>query len=186
MPILELVIPKACRCFAPVRVVQPNGIGIIKRLENNLIKSAVMVVAQRDIFSDDPVARYYEEVVKLVRIIAARIAVMPEPLRGRRLNSVGFESEQLSSHRAIERWAFQNYLSIVCLHLDMQDYLNAGISIARKLTPSIWVSGLRTMANNGQTGSTHHFGRSSGTLQGLRSRIRGKRDVISAEGEHWR
>ena len=46
----------------------------------------------------------------------------------------------------------------------MQDYLNAGISIARKLTPSIWVSGLRTMANNGQTGSTHHFGRSSGTL----------------------
>src|SRR6516165_8692473 len=59
----------------------------------------------------------------------------------------------------------------------MQDYLNAGISIARKLTPSIWVSGLRTMANNGQTGSTHHFGRSGGTLQGLSSRIRGKRDV---------
>jgi len=58
------------------------------------IKSAVMVVAERDIFSDDPVARYYEEVVKLVRIIAARIAVIPEPLRGRRLNSVGFESEQ--------------------------------------------------------------------------------------------
>jgi hypothetical protein len=55
-----------------------------------------MVVAERDIFSDDPVARYYEEVVKLVRIIAARIAVIPEPLRGRRLNSVGFESEQLS------------------------------------------------------------------------------------------
>lgn len=26
---------------------------------------------------------------------------------------------------------FQNYLSIVCLDLDMQDYLNAGISIAR-------------------------------------------------------
>ena len=58
------------------------------------VKSAVMVVAERDIFSDDPVARYYEEVVKLVRIIAARIAVIPEPLRGRRLNSVGFESEQ--------------------------------------------------------------------------------------------
>jgi len=58
------------------------------------IKSAVMVVVERDIFSDDPVARYYEEVVKLVRIIAARIAVIPEPLRGRRLNSVGFESEQ--------------------------------------------------------------------------------------------
>ena len=95
MPILELVIPKSCRCFAPVRVAQPNGIGIIKRLENSLIKSAVMVVAERDIFSDDPVARYYEEVVKLVRIIAARIAVIPEPLRGRRLNSVGFESEQL-------------------------------------------------------------------------------------------
>jgi hypothetical protein len=53
----------------------------------------------------------------------------------------------------------------------MQDYLNAGISIARKLTPSIWVSGLRTMANNEQTGSTHHFGRSSGTLLGLLSRI---------------
>jgi transposase len=33
------------------------------------------------------------------------------------------------------------------------------------------------MANNGQTGSTHHFGRSGGTLQGLSSRIRGKRDV---------
>jgi len=42
------------------------------------------------------------------------------------------------------------------------------------------------MANNGQTGSTHHFGRSSGTLEGLRSPIRGKRDVTSAEGEHWR
>jgi hypothetical protein len=27
-----------------------------------------MVVTERDIFSDDPVARYYEEVVKLVRI----------------------------------------------------------------------------------------------------------------------
>jgi hypothetical protein len=59
MPISELVIPKSCRCFAPVRVVQPNGIGIIKRLENSLIKSAVMVIAERDIFSDDPVARYY-------------------------------------------------------------------------------------------------------------------------------
>jgi hypothetical protein len=35
-------------------------------------------------------------------------------------------------------------------------------------------------------GSTHHFGRNSGTLQGLRSRIRGKRDVSSAEGEHSR
>jgi hypothetical protein len=56
-----------------------------------------MVVAERDIFSDDPVARYYEEVVKLVRIIAARIAVIPEPLRGRRLNSVGFESSSLST-----------------------------------------------------------------------------------------
>jgi hypothetical protein len=97
MAILELVIPKSCRCFAPVRVVQPNGIGIIKRLENSLIKSAVMVVAERDIFSDDPVARYYKEVVKLVRIIAARIAVIPEPLRGRRLNSVGFESSSLST-----------------------------------------------------------------------------------------
>jgi len=47
MPILELVIPKSCRCFAPVRVVQPNGNGIIKRLENGWIKSAVMVVAER-------------------------------------------------------------------------------------------------------------------------------------------
>jgi hypothetical protein len=56
-----------------------------------------MVVAERDIFSDDPVARYYEEVVKLVRIIAARIAVIPEPLRGRRLNSAGFESSSLST-----------------------------------------------------------------------------------------
>jgi hypothetical protein len=55
-----------------------------------------MVVAERDILSDDPAARYYEEVLKLVRIIAARVAVIPEPLRGRRLNSVGFESEQLS------------------------------------------------------------------------------------------
>ena len=96
MLILELVIPKSCRCFAPVRVVQPNGIGILKRLENSWIKSAVMVVGERDIFSDDPVARYYEEVVKLVRIIAARVAVLPEPLKGRRLNSVGFESQQLS------------------------------------------------------------------------------------------
>ena len=130
MPILELVIPRPCRCFAPVRVVQQNGIGTNTRLENSWIKSAVMVVAERDIFSDEPVARYYEEVVKLVRIIAARVAVMPEPL---------------------------------------QDYLNAGISIAGKLAPSIWVSGLRTMADDGQAGSTHHFGRSSGTLPGLRS-----------------
>lgn len=31
---------------------------------------------------------------------------------------------------------FQNYLSIVCLDLDMQDYLNAGISMQEFRSPS--------------------------------------------------
>src|SRR5205809_4913526 len=105
---IKLAIPKSDSGVFPCRVVAPNRFGIVSNTKNKGVKPkpgvvVAIVVAERNIFSDNPVMVNYKKVIGTLGCVSHRIAVIPEPVGSERIDSFTPKPKQCLEYVTMKR-----------------------------------------------------------------------------------